>query len=231
MTAFSTPPPSHPATFTTKGVKGAPSVADIITLMAEQLPAELVLFDPYAGEGKVLDTIGRRLGRDVDGVDIELWPEREPWMRHGSAADERSYPSVPFAVVTSPPYINGISADYKDGPTAATNVAGRASYGISLGRPLDPGNLARLVTGGYQRQPGRDYSAFYDELGRHMKHWPTHAIVNVDEPMAVQVRCQLWLAGYDQQVVVEVATPRRRVGANRDRPAGEVVVAAVRATP
>ena len=228
MTAFSTPPPSHPATFTTKGVKGAPSVADVIGAMAELLPPELVLFDPYAGEGKVLEVIGQRLGRTVDGIDIELWPERRPWVRHGSAADAVSYPTVPFAVVTSPPYVNGISADYKDGPTSSTNVAGRASYGVSLGGPLAAGNLARLVVGGYQRQPDRDYSAFYDELGRHAKHWPQRAIVNVDEPMAELVGRQLEGLGY-QLVVVPVATPRRRVGSHGDRrPAVEVVIAAAR---
>jgi len=228
MTGFSTPPPSHPATFTTKGVKGQPSVADVIRAMAELLPPELVLFDPYAGEGKVLEAIGFLLDRQVDGIDIELWPERRPWVRHASAADERSYPSVPFAVVTSPPYVNGISADYKDGPTPSTNTAGRASYGISLGGPLDQGNLARLVVGGYQRQPDRDYAPFYDELGRHMKHWPAHAIVNVDEPMAEHVCSRLEALGYST-LVVEVATPRRRVGSHGDRrPAVEVVIGAAR---
>lgn len=228
MSSFTTPPPSHPATFTTRGVEGAPSVTDVLEGMAYLLPPGLVLFDPYAGEGKVLTEVGRRLGRTVDGIDIELWPERMAWVRHGSAGDASSYPSAPFAVTTSPPYINGISADYKDGPTERTNVAGRASYGISLGGPLAKGNLARLVTGGYQRRPDGDYGEFYAELGRHMKHWQRYAIVNVDGPMADGCCAQLRAAGYDQLVVVEVATPRRRVGANRDRPAAEVVIAAVK---
>lgn len=222
--------PDHPSPFTTRSVAGKASIAHVIEAMIAAAPPEMLVFDPYAGQGIVLEGICEHLGRAVDGIDIEAgadgygYRNTRPWVRQGNAADPACYPSEPFVVATSPPYTNRVSIDYRSGPTPATKLNGRRSYGTSLGRPLHPDNIARLVD-----RNGSD--AFFAELGEVFKLWGHHAILNVDFPMGDRCLELLSNAGFDTYLIVDVTTPRARGFANSDiddRPDHEIVIAAGR---
>lgn len=201
--------PTHPARFT-------PAILQAIepTLARLALPVH----DPFGGEGRRLAALCDRLGLAFTGADIEAWAERDSRVAVDDSRRAGSYPMGEFVVVTSPPYFgNRISTDYANGPTPTTKTAGRHSYGISLGRPLDDANLARLC------RPARqaEHDAFAASI---VRWWPQHAIVNVDSPIAEQWEAILVGAGYLITQRIDVATPRlggglagaeKRAGAER----------------
>lgn len=225
--------PDHPATFSTRRVGTAASMEEVLEDLIDEYPLGLLIFDPFAGTGAVLGPICRRLGRRVDGVEIELDPAlggsyrgTEAWVRFGDAFEAASYPRERFVVSTSCCYTNRISTDYVNGPTPATKLAGRTSYGTSLGRALHPNNLARAVD-----RSGRDgpQEAFYGKLGAAIAHWGEHVLLNVDAPMSAHCQKLLASARYRIEDVVDVLTPRLRGVANAgDRAEHEVVIVAAK---
>jgi hypothetical protein len=209
------PPPDHPAEF-------SPEVLAVIEPLLVRLAPGRV-HDPFAGRGVRLGALCDRLVIAFSGTDREQYANADPRVAIVNAADPTGYPTTPFAVVTSPVYFgNRISSDYVNGPTPRTKRNGRRAYGISLGRPLHPDNLARAC------RPGHE-AAYYAGHGRVVQHWGEHAIVNVDLPI-----CDGWVAllvafGYVIDDVHAVHTRRYRGPANSERRAEhEVVIVAAR---
>jgi hypothetical protein len=193
--------PAHPARFT-------PVLLDWIAPRLAEAMLELdldVVFDPFAGTGERLGALCDRLELTYDGVDIELWPTADPRVRPGDATLCDSYPDRPFVVCTSPVYLQGVSSDYKDGPTPNTKPNGRAAYGISLGRALHPDNLARTVV---RSRADRGASDYYPAHSRAVRWWGQLAFVNVTSSMTHDWVRLLERHYEDVTVVAEIETPR-----------------------
>lgn len=203
----------HPCQF-------SPEVLDILATLVR--PGERV-HDPFAGPGVRLGRLCDRLGAIFTGGDIEAWPGRDRRVVQADACDPLSYPVAPFTVVTSPTYVNKRCADYRNGPTPRTNLKGRRDYGISLGRALNPANLARFT--GRPREAHRYWQAHAEAA----KHWGDRVIVNVDGPISEPWQALLADQGYEVPSVVPAFTRRYGGLANADKRATyEVVIVALR---
>jgi len=217
--------PLHPATFTDALLVEPTFCAAVAARMAE-LELEVV-FDPFGGRGRKLGGWCDLHGYAFDAVDIEQYPDPDPRVRQHDSTLCTAYPSVPFLVITSPAYLNGISSDYREGPTPNTKTAGRHSYGISLGRALAPNNLARTVV---RSRPDKGAADYYAAHAGAVRWWGAAALVNVTSSM-IDDWCELLERHYDTvKVVAIVETPRVRGGlANAaDRDPFEVWIEAVR---
>jgi hypothetical protein len=204
------PVPLHPAEF-------SPEVIDSLRL---RLKAGERVHDPFAGRGVRLGALCDELGCEFSGTDIEVWEDSDPRVLQGNSGHAFSYPPRPFIIVTSPVYLNRISTDYVDGPKDTTKPNGRRAYGVSLGRPLDRDNLARLA-----RRP----EAFYAAHAEVVRHWDHRVLLNVDLPMSQSWRNILNMSGYRMDAVTPVPTKRYRGPANSDkRPENEVLIVASR---
>lgn len=96
-------------------------------------------------------------------------------------------------------------------------------YGIALGRPLHPDNLAR-TTG----RPART-GAYWQGHAEAVKHWDSRVIVNVDDPINSAWQALLMEQGYRIVEVVPVRTRRYGGLDNADKRADhEVVIVADR---
>lgn len=177
-----------------------------------------VVCDPYAGLGTRLGALCDDVGLRFYGMDIEAWPTADERVIVADATEYGWYPNTRFAVVTSPPYFgNRISSDYVNGPLPTTKVAGRRSYGVSLGRPLHQRNLARVC------KP-KQQAAFYGGLTAAARIWPDLAVVNVDLPMRDATVDALKAAGLSLGYEIPVETQRYRGGAGSDKRAPHEVV-------
>jgi hypothetical protein len=179
--------------------------------------------DPFAGTGLRLGRLCDELGATYSGGDIEAWPGRDRRVAQADALDPAGYPSGPFTVCTSPVYLNKRQADYPNGPLTTTKTSGRRDYGISLGRALAAGNLAR-----HTGRPSRAGS-YWSAHKRAVTHWAGRALVNLDSPIAVGWRELLAGEGFTVSAEIPVRTRRYRGLANADKRAEyEVVIVAVR---
>ena len=203
----------HPAEFSPEVIEAG---RRLLPTYRDLIPGGL--FDPYAGRGVRSGALADELGMTFRGIDIETWQDADPRVAQGDARDPLAYPAGDdWAVFTSPPYTNRISTDYVSGPTPQTKTNGRRAYGVSLGRPLDPLNIARFA------KPGSP--TFYSAFGRSMKNWAGQlALVNVDLPMAWLTREQMIAAGFDVVDVVEVQTRRYRGVTGSDKRAPHEVI-------
>jgi hypothetical protein len=176
----------HPAQY-------SPEVIDVLRTLIE--PGSYV-YDPFAGTGLRLGALCDEIGAVFAGGDIEDWPGHDRRVGLADALDPMSYPmSYPKSginpiVVTSPVYQNKRLGDYPNGPTPNTKTKGRRDYGIALGRPLHPNNLAR-VTG--RKSKEADYWRLHAAA---VKLWPDRVIVNVDLPIMDRWVALLHDAGY-----------------------------------
>jgi hypothetical protein len=205
--------PVHPAQFST----------EVLVVLRDLIRPGEHVHDPFGGTGLRLGGLCDELGATYTGGDIEDWPGHDPRVALADALDPTSYPTGPFTVVTSPVYLNKRLADYANGPLPTTKVKGRRDYGISLGRPLAAGNLARH-TGKASRA-----AAYWRTHGKAAKHWGDRAIVNVDSPIA-----EGWLAllsdlGYQITDMIPAYTQRYGGLDNAEKRAEyEVVIVATR---
>jgi hypothetical protein len=206
--------PKHPAEFS----------PGVLTVLAELIRPGEHVHDPYAGRGLRLGALCDQIGAAFTGTDIERYQDTDPRVVEADAGDPLAYPPPPFTITTSPPYLNGISSDYKQGPTPQTVLDGRRAYGISLGRPLHQNNLARLVV-----RSRREHPQFWARVATHVGHWGQRVLFNVDLPMLDAATVMLEARGYRITGVIPASTGRYRNGANRElRAEHEVVIEAVR---
>ena len=208
--------PAHPARWSREILERiAPTLAEI----------GRPVHDPFAGTGERLGKLCDSLGLAFTGTDIEAWPNTDPRVLVGEdSLDPTTYPTGRYLIVTSPVYFgNRISSDYVGGPLPTTKLAGRHSYGISLGRALEQRNLARLCL----RTRRKEYDQAHTDIA---KLWGDLAAVNVDGKARDQWRRILEGAGYEIADVLEVTTKRLGGGlAGADKRAPhEVVLLAVR---
>jgi hypothetical protein len=187
--------PDHPAEF-------SPEILDVVEPWLS--PGEHV-HDPFGGRGLRLGALCDRIGATFTATDIETYRDRDQRVARGDSKDSSTYPLKPFTTVTSPVYLNGISSDYKDGPTPTTKTKGRRSYGISLGGALHPRNLARTVV---RSRPDKGASDYYLGHADVVKHWSDRAVVNIDEPMGDDWCWLLEEHGYRIAQVIPVFTQR-----------------------
>lgn len=88
---------------------GAQFSPEIIAAFEMLIDPSYPQHDPFAGPGKRLGDLADRLGFLLTGTEIELSFIEDKRIRHGDATDITTYPAVPFHVVTSPAYPNGMS--------------------------------------------------------------------------------------------------------------------------
>lgn len=198
----------------------SPEVLDVLVPLIA--PGERI-HDPFAGTGIRLALLCDDVGATYSGADIEEWEDRSRRVVVGDALNPTSYPGGPFTVVTSPVYLNKRLADYANGALPTTKIKGRRDYGISLGRALHAGNLAR-----YTGKPSRaaNYWAFHSQA---VKHWGDRALVNVDEPISDGWIAILTEHGYTVEQVIPAYTQRYGGLHNAEKRAEhEVVIVATR---
>jgi hypothetical protein len=207
--------PVHPCQFS----------PEVIAALEELVPPGEHVHDPFAGCGFRLAALCDRIGAVYTGTDIEDWPDRDPRVPVGDSTLAQTYPDGAFIVVTSPVYLKKRLADYANGPKPTTKTNGRRDYGISLGRALEPGNLAR-----YTGRPGRacDYWRLHSEA---VRHWGHRALVNVDAPIS-KGWCEVLEAhGYEVVAVTPVRTRRYGGLHNADQRADHEVLIEARRAP
>jgi hypothetical protein len=200
---------------------------EILPVLARLIGRGEHVHDPYAGPGIRLAQLCDELGATFTGGDIEVWllPMHDVRVIQADAADPDGYPPRDFTTVTSPIYLNGISSDYKEGPTPTTKIKGRRAYGISLGHALHPGNLARTVV---RSRPDKGAADYFPGHGDAVKHWRDRVIVNVDSPIGDGWQALLREAGYTIEDVIPVITQRYGGLDNADKRADHEVVIVAR---
>lgn len=196
----------HPAPFTD-------SIIDALRyLLPFRVPRTVVVHDPFGGEGKRLGALCDELGYPFTGTDLEPWLEGDPRVAVGDSTDPATYPTVPFVVVTSPTYNNGVNDHFEPKDTSR-----RLTYRVRAGRPLHENN-----TGRYSGRGSKRGEAAYWRITREVvKHWPDLAFVNVKDSYRADVLyplVQMWtdlLVEYGYEVErLEVECPGWRYGTN-----------------
>lgn len=189
--------PTHPARF-------SKAVLAVLEPLIDQYCTNGIstVHDPFAGTGERLARMVRGKFLLYSGTDIEDWAGRDHQVYIGNSTVQATYPREPFIVVTSPVYFeNRISSDYVEGPLDTTKTRGRHAYGISLGKPLDQDNMARLC----RMSRGSEHDAMALAC---MRWWPERALVNVDSPIADRWVRLAWEAGYVAYRRIEAKTRR-----------------------
>lgn len=161
---------------TTQGKHPAPFTASIITSLAALIPLHVAphrgIHDPFGGEGVRLGELCDAIGYRFSGTDLEPWRDGDRRVTLGDSTDPASYPSWPFAVVTSPTYNNGVNDHFRPSDTSH-----RLTYRVAAGHELHPNNTGRWSGRGSKRS-----EAEYWRLTREVvKHWPDVALVNVKD--------------------------------------------------
>lgn len=214
----------HPAPYTD-------SLIDAFrTLLPERVERSLVVHDPFGGEGVRLGRLCDDLGYTFSATDLEPWLDADPRVMQGDSTDPTTYPDVPFVVVTSPTYNNGVNDHF-----APKDDSRRLTYRVRLGRPLQPNN-----TGRWSGRGSRKGEVEYWRITREcVKHWPDLCFVNVKDstrssweggiyPLVALWRDLLVEYGYEVEQV-DVACPGWRFGTNgQDRSDTEAILIAVR---
>lgn len=210
----------------------APYTDSLIETFAELLPTIVppghVIHDPFGGEGVRLGALCDRLGLLFSGTDLEPWKDGDPRVALGDSTDPTTYPPVPFVVVTSPTYNNGVNDHF-----APKDKSRRLTYRVAAGRALHPNNTGRW-SGRGSKKGETEYWRITREV---VKHWPDLAVVNVkDSTRAGETYplIQLWtdlLVEYGYEVErIDVECPGWRFGSNHDaRTDTEAVLVARRA--
>lgn len=210
------------STVTTVDKNPCPFTESIIealaTLIPKYIPDNLIIHDPFAGEGVRLGKLCDRLGYTFCGTDLEAWLGRDLRVQLGDSTDPDTYPYGNFAVVTSPSYNNGVNDHFepKDEST-------RLTYRVRAGHELHPNNTGRWSGRGSKRG-----EAEYWRITRKcVKHWPDIVLVNVKDSVrsawegGIYPLVRLWtelLEEFDYNVTAEeVACPGYRNGANGEK--------------
>lgn len=175
-----------------------------------------LIFDPFAGTGIRLGQMCDELGKPFKGIDIENWPDHDPRITIGDASNIESYPGVPFTVVTSPTYPNGISDHFKP-----SDKSKRFTYRTALGQPLQENNTGRYSVRGGKKQMEKYWLICYDAIYNWVKK-DANVFVNVKNfyhqgeivDLVHMWKNTLSAHGYLIDEVLEVECPGIRFGAN-----------------
>lgn len=211
----------HPARFSRPVLA---VIAEIVAAERSRLGREPRILDPFAGTGLV-----HTLGSDTTGIEIEPeWAALHPRTMVGNAL-ELPFPCWSFDMLISSPCYGNRLADHHD----AQDGSVRRSYRHDLGRALHQQNAGQMHWGGQYRafhraawrEGNRILRGAHGSLGGVM-------VVNVSNHIrqGVEVDVVGWhlatLLALDLQVVAvrQVATPRMRYGANRQRVDGEHIL-------
>lgn len=197
----------HPAPFTDS------IIAKLGGLIRAEVPAGHVIHDPFGGDGVRLGALCDRTDYAFSATDLEHWRDSDRRVRLGDATHAGTYPTVPFAVVTSPTYNNGVNDHFLPADTSR-----RLTYRVAAGHALHENN-----TGRYSGRGSKSGEAAYWRLSREVvKHWPDIALVNVKDstraglayPLVILWRKLMVEHGYTVRPF-RVRTPGWRYGANR----------------
>lgn len=149
---------------------------EIIVVLAHLIPLHVPaghgVHDPFAGGGVPLGALCDRLGYVFTGVDIEPWRGADRRVALGDSTNPRTYPTEPFAVVTSPSYNNGVNDHFEPRDSSR-----RLTYRVAAGRALRLNNTGRWSGRGSPTAEA-EYWRITDEV---VKHWPDLALVNVKD--------------------------------------------------
>lgn len=147
-------------------------VAALADLIPAHIPAGHTVHDPFAGEGTRLGKLCDQLGYQFTGTDLEVWLDHDPRVGQGNSTHPGTYPSVAYAVVTSPTYGNGINDHWT--PRDKSN---RRTYRIAAGHGLDDENTGRWSGRGSKVAEARYWSI----TDRCVDCWPGTVLVNVKD--------------------------------------------------
>lgn len=215
----------------------APYSDEVLAVFANLIPAGTHVHDPFAGGGDRLGKLADAQGWTFSGTELEKPFIVDERVMVGNACDPLSYPppSIPFVVVTSPVYPNGIADDFnaQDGSERRTYRAALAKL-RGVDAEMHPDNQGRW---GYRGTP------LYSNA-RHMYwHIARRAIKAMGEAQAIYINVSDFMVGSTVEPVVHgwaarlesqgwrvqqaypVLTRRYRNGTNRDaRVANEVIL-------
>lgn len=186
------------------------------------------IHDPFAGEGMKLGALCDRLGYRFTGIDLECWDESDPRVHLGDSTSPGTYPIVPYAVVCSPTYNNGVNDHWnpKDKST-------RLTYRTRAGHDLHLNNTARW-SGRRSKRGEENYWAITYAV---VANWPNLVMVNLKNSIRAKEIYPLidkWvdlLQSYKYEIVDVVfpACPGWRFGQNGSaRMDAEIIIVAQR---
>ena len=231
MTETATPA-KHPAPFS----------PEIIDRLSTLIPRGARIHDPYAGEGVRLGALADERGWTFSGTELEAPFIIDKRVVAGDATDPSTYPTVPYRIVTSPVYPNGVADHWKaaDPSRRRTYRAARAAI-TGRDRPLADTNMGRYGHRG--TGPNNPKRLEYWRLARAtVSCWQgaTVALVNVSDFMArglIEPVVEQWAAvlaevgRYDTITRHEVKTRRDRGSANADKRVEHEVILEARRMP
>lgn len=199
----------HPAPFTESIIER------LEDLIPRYVPDDRIIHDPFGGEGVRLGRLCDNLGYTFSGTDLENWLGGDPRVVEGDATYAWSYPTVPYAIITSPTYNNGCNDHFEP-----KDDSKRLTYRVRAGHELHPNN-----TGRWSGRGSKKGEAEYWRLTRRVvTNWPDIALVNVKDSVrstwegGIYPLVRLWTElleefGYDVSSE-EVACPGWRFGSN-----------------
>lgn len=117
---------------------------EIITAFEMMIDPEYPQHDPFGGTGERLGALADSMGFVLTGTEIEASFIVDPRIKHGDATDPTTYPTVPYHIVTSPAYPNGMADHW-----CAQDDSKRNTYRAWIkeiegaDRELHPNNMGR----------------------------------------------------------------------------------------
>jgi len=204
---------THPAQYSA-------AVLERFEVLLGGIPAvnQPLVFDPFAGPGTRLGRLCDKLDMRFAGIDIEDWPGHDSRVRQANAVDLSSYPLVPFVVVTSPTYPNGMSDHF-----LPRDASQRYTYRTAIGHELDQDNSGRYsIRGG-----NKALDLYWAIVKSAVQCWAdrkARALVNVKDfvhdgdmyPLADEWEALMISCGYTLAHRLEARVPGMRNGRNRE---------------
>lgn len=205
----------------------APYSPEVLATLDTVIPEGSHVHDCYAGTGERLGAFCDEQGLTFSGTELAAAFIVDDRVRHGDATDPSTYPTVPYVLVTSPVYPNGIADDFhaQDDSDRRTYRSWHAKL-VGGDEPLHPHNMGRWgYRGTSLSSPVR--AQYWHLANKTVACWhgASFVLVNVSdfywrnhrEPVAQGWRRVLVRHGWIVTAVMEVKTRRWRNGSNRDR--------------
>lgn len=207
-------------------VHPAPFSAPILGLLAELIPDDSMVLDPFAGIGRIhqLDDPDGS-GVRTFGVEIEPeWAALDPRTIRGDATALPEHWSARFdAVVTSPCYGNRFADSHTacDGSTRRSYTHDLRAFTGDPARKLDPNNAGAMHWGEKYRLlhflAWREAFRVLKPGGLLILNVSDHQRKKAMQGVPAWHRDELGRIGFDYLTTYEVTTRRQKRGANRER--------------